>query len=160
MVATLQVAPEVDAGREHFNDLLDDRVRQLDAVFVRIGGGEQGRVDGAGMHLDTAFQLGRFFFGNKGVALAADLDILDRNIFAIDNDRAQPLQIAFVVGLRLDAFARLQLHDAFGDLVFFDEVFGGVVFHTQTRQQRCQRVAGADAFFVDEVLVGGLLLKC
>lgn len=70
------------------------------------------------------------------------------------------MQIAFIVGLRLDAFARLQLHDAFGDLVFFDEVFGGVVFDTQTCQQRCQRVAGADAFFVDEVLVGGLLLKC
>jgi hypothetical protein len=110
------------------------------------------------VHFHAAFQLGWFGGRDKAIALAGDLDVGDRIVLAVDHGGAQPLQVAFVVGLRLHALAGLELHHAFRNLIFFDEVLGRFVIHAQAGQQGGQRVAGADFLFVDEML-GRLLFQ-
>ncbi|UUZ50627.1 hypothetical protein LP420_13165 [Massilia sp. B-10] len=110
-------------------------------------------VISARAHFDAAFQFRGRFLGDELVAVTYDRKLFGRVVAAVDDGRAQPLQFAVLAGLRLDAFARLELHHAAGDFVGFDEVDGLGVVDAEALQQDRQRVAWADFFFLDEALI-------
>ena len=152
-VAAFQVGAEVDIGGEHFHDLRGNRVWQAGAVQAGVGGGEQGGSNLARVHFNAAFQLGCHFRGHELVALAGDQDVLDRFVRAIDEGGAHPVEVAVFGRLRLHALARFQQHHAARDLVGFDEIGGRRIIHAETGQQGGEGIAGADFFFVGEILV-------
>ena len=152
-VAAFQVGTEVDIGGEHFHDLRGNRVWQAGAVQAGVGGGEQGGRNLARVHFNAAFQLGCHFRGHELVALAGDQDVLDRFVRAVDQGGAHPVQFARFGGLRLYALARFQQHHAARNLVGFNEIGGRRIIHAETGQQGGEGIAGADFFFVGEILV-------
>ena len=90
--------------------------------------------------------------GDELVALAGDGDGLE--LVLVDRDGgAQGQQQAVFVGFGLDALAGLQAEDAARQLVGADEGCGLLVFDAEAGEHGAQRVAGADAFFVDELLL-------